>query len=182
MPTSAGTAKQHVRETSSGGWCEFSDWNARCFANFNNRLYFGDSSGVVWRADVGTQDGTTRISSWAIPAFNGLGNKAQRKQITAASVVSSAMRPASYAYDGMADFNTSVRSTLIDDPGSAAAVWDVADWDISSWGSADAPVKAGWKNVSAIGYAVSLSLRINQRSQQIAWYSTTLQFRNAGVL
>ena len=32
VPTGESTAYQHVRETSSGGWCEFTGWNALTFA------------------------------------------------------------------------------------------------------------------------------------------------------
>lgn len=184
VPTSSTTAIQHVRETSSGGWCEFRGWNARCFAVLNNRLWFGTSDGRVNRAYIGTIDGTARIESWAIPAFNALGSKAQRKQVTAVSVVSNALRPSSYAYDGLADFNTTLRATLTDDAGSPAAVWDSSAWDASAWGvgAEGLPVRQAWRNVSANGYALTVSVRIRQQAQAIIWYSTNYQFRQAGTL
>lgn len=185
VPTGAATAYQHVRETSSGGWCEFIGWNALTFCNFVNRLYFGDANGNIWLADSGTQDNNERILSWGIPAFNSLGNRANRKQLTAVSAVTSATNPASYAYDGLADFNMSLRSTVVDDNApNADTLWDVADWDVVDWGSEiteQSPVVNGWKNCSAIGYVITASVRINQRAQQINWYSTTYQYRNAGV-
>lgn len=184
VPTSATTAQQHVRETSTGGWCEFTGWNARCFATFNNRLYFGSADGNVYRADVTTADNGERIESWAIPAFNALGSRAQRKQLTAASVVSNVLRPSSYALDGLADYTTGpLLATLADDPGSASGVWDVADWDAVEWAVGDdSPTTEGWRNVHAIGVALTVSIRIRQRTQAVNWYSTTYQFRNAGVI
>lgn len=184
VPTTAATARQRVRETSSGGWCEFTGWDARCFAVLGNRLWMGRADGTVVRAYIGTQDGSDRIEHWAIPAFNSLGSRAQRKQLTAASVVSNALRPTSYAYDGLADFNTSLRSTLIDDPGSPSAVWDSSAWDVSAWGvgAEGLPVRQAWRNCNATGYAITVSIRIRQQAQAIVWYSTNLQFRNAGTI
>ena len=184
VPTSEETALQHVRETSSGGWCEFSGWNARTFCVFRNRLFFGDADGNVCIADAGTSDNGERIQAWGIPAYNALGNRAARKQLTAAAVVSNILQPASYAYDGLADFDTSLRSTVVDDTSAAGSEWDVSEWDVSEWDSgstSEAPTRTGWKNVHAIGYSVTLSVRVKQRAQRINWYSTNLRYRNAGV-
>ena len=112
IPTSDATAFQHVRETSSGGWCEFQGWNAQTFCTFGNRLYFGDADGNVCLADAGAADNGARIEAWAVPAFNALGSRSYRKQLTAASVISSHNAPAAYAYDGLADFSLSLRNTL----------------------------------------------------------------------
>ena len=184
VPISSDSSIQHVRDTSQGGWCEFSGWNASTFCVFRNRLYFGDANGNVCLADAGTSDNGDRILSWGIPAFNALGSRANRKQLTAATVVSNILLPASYAYDGLADFNTTLRTTLVDDPNAAGSEWDVAEWDVAEWdtGAADDPTtRTGWKNCHAIGFSVTVSVRVNQRAQRINWYSTNIRYRNAGV-
>lgn len=184
IPTSQTTAIQHVRETSSGGWCEFSGWDARCFAVFNDRLYFGTSGGAVSRADFTSSDNGTRISSWGVPAFNALGSRATRKQITAASVVSNWPRAASLAYDALADFDQRLTATLEDDPGSEAATWDVSAWDISAWGvdPLSMPIYSAWKNANATGYVLTISVRLNQRAHGFVWYATNIQYRTAGAI
>lgn len=121
-----------------------------------------------------------------MPAFNSLGSRAYQKQLTAASVVSSHSLPASYAYDGLADFSLTLRVTLQDDTTSSGGDWDTSEWDTTDWSSGGIPtagsqVTKGWKNCHAIGYAVTVSVRIRQRAQVINWYSTNLQFRKAGV-
>lgn len=185
IPTSTTSSIQHVRETSSGGWCEFSGWNARSFCVFNNRLYFGDSQGNVCIADDGVSDNGERITCWAIPAFNSLGNRAARKQMTAATVVSSFSRPLSWTYDGLADFDQTLRNTLQDDIAVGGSLWDTSDWDTTDWDvathSSEGISRTGWRNVHAIGYVVTVSIRIHQRAEIINWYSTNIQFRAAGV-
>lgn len=182
LPTSLTTSQQHVRETSSGGWCEFTGWDALSWCVYANRLFYGTNDGRVLRADIGTSDEGRRIESWAIPAFNSLGNRGQRKQMTAVNVVSTALRPSSFAVDGLADYNLTLRVTLQDDPGDVAATWDIDPWNASEWAVSDLPAVGGWRNVSANGYTLTPSVRIRQRSQQVRWYSTQIQFRQAGTI
>lgn len=186
VPTGESTSYQHVRETSSGGWCEFTGWDALTFAVHDDRLYFGDADGNVCLADEGATDGGSYIDCWGVPAFNALSNRGQRKQLTAATVVSSFTRPAAYAYDGLADFNMGLRSTIVEDTATVGASWDTADWDTAEWAtggqlSVEEGSRMGWKNCHAIGYSVTLSVRLRQQSQVVNWYSTNLQYRNAGV-
>lgn len=185
-PTGETTSFQHVRETSSGGWCEFNGWNAQTFCTFGNRLYFGDADGNVCLADNTAADNGALIQAWGIPAFNALGNRATRKQLTAATVVSSHTRPASFSYDGLSDYSLTLRNTVTDDTTTGGGEWDTSEWDVTEWSTDGIPqagdtVTRGWKNCHAIGYAVTISVRIRQKAQVINWYSTDLQFRNAGV-
>lgn len=184
VPTSTTTSKQHIRETSSGGWCEFTGWPARVFVVFNERLFFGTPTGEVRRAWVGSSDNGDRIESWGIPAFNDMGSRAARKQITAGSVLTNAARPESIALDALGDFSTQIRATLTDDPGAAGAVWDGSPWDSSAWSLGDdqIPVRATWRNLSATGFVVSISVRIRQRFQNVRWYSTQAQFKKTGAI
>lgn len=184
IPTSDTSAIQHVRETSTGGWCEFSGWDARTFCVFRNRLFFGDASGNVCLADAGTSDNGERILSWGIPAFNALGSRANRKQLTACTVASNILNPASFVYDGLADFSTGLRSIMVDDQSTTGGEWDVSDWDTAEWdtgASNDTTTRIGWKNCHAIGFSLTVSVRVNQRAQRVNWYSTNIRFRKAGI-
>lgn len=186
VPTGPETAFQHVRETSSGGWCEFKGWNAQCFVVFGNRLYFGDASGNVCLADSGAADNGALIEAWGVPAFNHVGSKGRRKQLTAVSIESSHINPGAYAVDGLADYSLTLRSTLQDDNTSSGGNWDASEWDVTDWSGDGIPtagdtVTHGWRNCHAIGFAVTVSVRIRQKAQVINWYSTHLQLRTAGV-
>lgn len=184
VPTGASTALQHVRETSSGGWCEFEGWNALTFCVFKGRLYFGDPDGHVCLADDGPSDNGDYIRHFCIPAYNALGSRAMKKQLTACSVSSTALRPDAYAYDGLADFAQTLRGTLVDDVSVGGTLWDTSDWDTSDWASDDtsaATITNGWRNCAANGYAVTAAVRISQKSQTINWHSITYQYRKAGV-
>lgn len=185
VPINSGQSVQHVRETGSGAWTQFADMNANCFAVHEDRLYFGTADGNVYQADSGTQDNGSAISLDCIPAFNSFGSRAQRKQITAVNVVSNFVYPGYIAVDCLADFNTARRATLIEGPYDGTSDWNTADWDTSAWASPegdDAPVKNAWRNVRGIGYSLTVSVRAATRAQNIIWYSTDYQYRNAGVI
>jgi hypothetical protein len=176
---------QHVRSTSSGGWCEFSGWNARTFTVFNNLLYFGDYAGNVYLADIGAQDLSMPISWDAIQAFNPLGSRARKKQVTAVNVVSNFAFPAYFSIDILSDYSNTRSSTVTPAPYIPGAGWDTADWDVTDWDIGASELQAtreGFRNARGFGYTLALSLRASTRSQNIIWYSTTFVFRPAGVI
>lgn len=185
VPVATGQSLQHVRETGSGSWCQFEGMNATCFAVHEDALYFGTSDGYVYQADTGTQDNGTAISVDAIPAFNSLGSRAAQKQITAVNVVTNYLYPGYIAVDCLNDFNTARRSTLSEGPYDGTSDWNTADWDTSAWAAPegdDAPVRKAWRNVRGIGYTLTVSVRAATRAQNIIWYSTDYQFREAGAI
>lgn len=184
VPISTTESVQHVRETASGSWCSFSGLNARCFAVHDDKLYFGTADGNVYQADIGAEDNGGAIDMDAIPAFNSMGSRAQRKQMTACSVVSTYQSPGYYALDCLTDFSTTRRATVTPGPYSAGTAWDITDWDVAEWSDEGANLqpKSGWRNLNGIGYALTVSVRASTRDQTIIWYSTNVQYRNAGVI
>lgn len=185
IPLNATESIQHVRETSGGGWADFSGWNARCFAVHEDRLYFGTADGRVMLADTGINDDTLPIALNAIPAFSPLGSKAQRKQLTAVSIISNYVFPGTWTLDGMADFNTAPRAAVQSDFGVDPSSWDTATWDVASWSEGEDYPQAqprAWRNLRAIGYSLTCSVRLNSSAQSVVWFSTGYLFNNAGAI
>lgn len=185
VPVTTGQSIQHVRETSTGSWCQFDGLNAVTFAVHNERLWFGTSDGNVYEADIGTQDNGGPISMDAIPAFNALGSRATQKQVTAVNVVTNYASPGFLALDCLADFSTQRRSTVTPGPFDGTSEWNAADWDTSVWATPegdDAPIRPAWRNVQGTGYTLTVSVRASTRAQNIIWYSTDILYRNAGAI
>lgn len=185
VPVTTGQSVQHVRETSTGSWCQFDGMNAVNFAVHEDQLWFGTSDGNVYTADTGTQDNGMPITLDAIPAFNPLGSRATQKQVTAVNVVTNYATPGYLALDCLADFSTQRRATLTPGPFDGTSDWNTADWDTSVWGSPegdDAPIRKAWRNLRGTGYTLSVSVRASTKAQNIIWYSTQVQYRNAGAI
>lgn len=185
VPISALQSVQHVRETNSGGWCSFTNWNARSFAVFNDRLYFGDPDGRVMYADIGVSDDGDPIPLVGIPAFSALGSKARRKQLTAVSIVSNYEAPAFWALDGLADYAVVLRSAVRSDLTAPASSWDTSDWDTTFWATDDDNPQAqprAWRNLTGAGYALTCAVRLNSQAQTVVWYSTGYLYKSLGAI
>ena len=187
IPISATESIQHVRDTASGGWAKFTNWNARSMCVHNDLLYFGDASGNVFLADTGLSDNLSEIPLSAICAFNSLGSNSRRKLLTAASIVSNYQQPRLWALDGLGDYDLTLRSTVQTDSAlsTTGSPWDTSVWDTAAWDTPAGVTPAqprSWRNLSASGYKIAVSLRLNSKAQNIVWYSTGLIFKNAGAI
>lgn len=178
-------AVQHVRNTSTGSWCMFNGWDATAFCVYQDNLYFlrGDK---IMRADAGASDSGASIAIECVPAFQSLGTKARRKQITAASHVTNFSQPGYLVKDGMADYNIRFGNYVPISPYQGVkAKWNLSKWNVSKWeigGSELQSTTESWTNVSAVGYAVTVSLRAQIIGAPFFWYSTNIMFRHLGVL
>jgi hypothetical protein len=177
VPTSGATV-QHVRSTADGGWCSFAGWDARTFAVLNDVLFYGTPGGEVYRAFASTSDGETLLAIGApvevdvIQAFNPLGSRERGKQVTSANVVTNYQYPGYIALDILPDFSLIRRSTVTAGPFVPGTI----DLSVTQ------PVRNGWRNATSSGYTHAISIRFKTLQQIVNWYSTTLVFKNAGVI
>lgn len=173
VPTGDESSIQHVRETSNGGWCKFESWDAATFAVHRDDLFYGGFDGNVYHADYGTDDNDEAIAASAIPAFNTMGSRIRRKQLTAVQHVTNFQHPSYLAIDGYADFKiaSSSTSTLTTPPDEVAYTAELLSG-----------TTGGWRNVWADGYAVTCRLRVQSAQQQTIWYQTDYMFQNLGVV
>lgn len=177
-------ADQHARNTSTGAWCKFTGWNATTFCVWQETLYFA-SGRFVYKADVGTSDDGNAIQMECIPAFNHLGTKGRMKQLTMCAHITNLQYPEFLVRDGMSDYNVTFQNQVIETPFLGDAQWDVVDWDSAFWASDDSSLlqtTEGWTDVSAIGYAVTASIRASINGYSLKWYGTNYIYRNAGAL
>jgi len=189
IPGSGGTewaiqSEQHARNTSTGAWCRFIGWTATTFAVWQDVLYFA-SGARVYTADVGTADADNPIYVECIPAFNHLGAKGKRKQVTLAAHLTNFPTPEYLVKDGMSDYNIIFQNQVLEAPFVGGAAWDVVYWDAEYWASDDEPLvetTEGWADVSAFGYAVTVSMRASLNGFSLKWYGTNYVYRDAGVM
>ena len=68
----SGETRQFVMNTLSSAWAEYTEWEALCWVEHDNRVYFGTAEGVVNEAERGSIDGISLIQCFAVGAFNSL--------------------------------------------------------------------------------------------------------------
>jgi hypothetical protein len=139
----------------------------------------------VYTADVGTSDAGDPIYIECIPAFNHLGANGRRKQVTLCAHLTNFGNQEYLVKDGMADYNIIFQNQVVDAPFVGGAAWDVVDWDSAYWASDDEPLvetTEGWADVSAFGYAVTVSMRASLNGFSLKWYGTNYIYRFAGAI
>lgn len=193
VPLSSTVSEQFVKNTNTQAWCKFTGWNAQCFALYGDRLYFGDSAGNIWLADLSSKDSNVAYSDdgqsiyhSCITAYQTFGQPGKKTQLTAARVVTNAFDGRALSLNAFADFRTKPLPAVIDPVEQIQGEWDVSAWDEDYWaGDSNDPENADarpiLRPVNAFGFATALSIRYRTRIQKIVWYATTFIFKQGGV-
>ena len=179
-----GRYEQHVLNLATGAWCRFRGMDALCWAVFQDRLFFGGADGKVWEADVGTTDGNAKIVADARQAFSYLGARSHNKQVTMVGPLFEAIGEVNARIGLASDFNPNPQAQVdaqLGEPASLGSAWDTALWDTVPWATR-ASVVQGWIAHSALGYAISPSVRVEQNVSRVSWNGTRLAYVRAGVI
>lgn len=194
IPIADGISEQYVKNTNTGAWCKFKGWNARCFAVFNDRLYFGTIDGKVVLADVSANDGVQKaysddgqpIQYEALTAYQKFGQPGLKSQLTAARLVMNAFDPRAVSINAFADYRVKILPPVINPVEQVQGQWDVSYWDEDYWaGENNDPTNVAARPtrrpITAFGFANAISVRYRSVVQNVNWYSTFFEFKQAGV-
>ncbi len=166
VPLSAIMAEQYVVNTITGAWCRFTGQAAFCWTLFNDELYFGSTSGVVYKADTGTSDNGVNIVCDMLTAFSDdsmVGRKMYRM-----------MRPYLTRTGTVAlntnvdlDYNTAVPTDNYPDlPAISGATFGTAIFGISLFSSSSEPVQS-WTTLTGIGMVGALRMRFSSTTATV---------------
>lgn len=147
---------QFAFNTITGAWGRFLNWDALCWAQFNNAIYFGSTDGKVYKAETGGTDDGDVISGRVLPAYMHLNARGLLKHVKMVKPI--------YASDVVAaspDVSVAVDYELPPNAGSGdiSGLSEFFAWDISTW---DGPtiwfgdfVNSDWRGTGNIGAVVS---------------------------
>jgi hypothetical protein len=181
VPISGSYSNQHVRNTTTGAWTRFTGLNATTFCTHAGKLYFAGTDGKVYQYKGGSDNGGF-IPMRCTQAYTYLGDAANKKMITAVEVQSNYQYPKYLHSDFWSDFNEQSLPAITDPPEPTPSDWDVAQWDVAQWGTGAYGTKVARRNASALGYAISHTLRLRSRAQRFIWYSSHIYAKQAGVV
>lgn len=168
IPNSDGSFSQHVLNTATGAWCRFLGLNASCWGLFKDQLFFGTAGGIIKQAETGNSDSGAAINATGQQAWSNL-KTPRKKLISAFRPLIQSAGPITFAAGVGFDFQPVVLGTAMSTP-TAGAVWDVAKWDVSSWGP-DPVTDTSWRVSGGQGSRVSTAVAV-AGLQQISWIST----------
>ncbi|MDC9701529.1 MAG: hypothetical protein PSN37_04825 [Alphaproteobacteria bacterium] len=168
--TSLGVNDNHtscfVVNLSTGGWSRLTGWKISDLNVLDDKLYYADMSGVIFRADCGGTDDEQPIFCKACFSFDLLEEPLAFKQAQLVRGVFSHSLPFEARLGVAADYCLSfgVEKELWDsgDYGVNPASWDRNAWDQGLWFLHDNNEKISqrWKSVSTQGQALAIQLEI----------------------
>lgn len=165
---------QFVANSRTGAWAQYLGWDANCFGVFNNLLFYGDSVGNVWQAEIGGSDaGASAYTSTVMMAFSSFGAPVQQKQMRLVKAYIQTAWPLASQITVNVDFNTTLPAPP--DPsgpalGAGIALWDVARWDVGVW-AGGITNQVVWQDVQGEGVAIAVTWQTTTQSTQTpnAW-------------
>lgn len=184
VPKEVGVSyEQLVVNLVSGAWCRFTGWNSRCFALWDDRLFFGTET-IVAEAWTGTADFGANIVASAQTAYNYFGRLSQLKhfELVRPILIVDRFRVLTLAMSIEVDFNETSDLSSVQLGNNAISSFDTDDWDLSVW-AAGKEVLRDWYTLAAPdGYAVSFELRVSSNQTSCNWAATDFLLQQGGVL
>jgi len=186
VPLSSTTNEQYVRNTNTGAWCRFTNWNAASFAIYQDKLYYGNHSGTIYEADAGTSDDGAYLDCHCITAYRRLGAPGLKTRLTAVSHTTTNKYPVTVSVKAFADFRVRELPPVVSPDEQTPATWDTSAWDTDYWASpyndpSNQDARSALKSVDATGFMIALVVRFKTKFQIPLWYSDTMIFDQAGV-
>jgi hypothetical protein len=166
LPTPTGsTPTVLVANARTGAWAPYTGWNALCLQTFNNRLFFGSTSGKIIEAEVTGLDQDLPYTATCVPLFESLRSPASLKVglLARATVLSTSNVQPQMTLQ--ADYVVSlppVPSAIVTQSSNA---WDVAVWNQAIWDATTQKVThQQWQSVGGEGYSLSAAAQITSGS------------------
>lgn len=180
VPTSTSTAQQFVFNTLTTKPCRFTGLNARCWALFNDRPYFGTIDGRVMQWDVGTSDNGIAIPAVAVQAFSYFGMPNRVKAFKSAKVIIESQGAPNAAIDICKDFQIKPPMVPVQANMVAGGRWGQARWGQSRWAGSD--LYQPWVGLSGIGRSGALRVRVDGLNSTPSWMASTVLMQPGGVM
>jgi hypothetical protein len=170
---------QYVMNMITGAWAKYDGWDAYCWVEYNGNVYYGTASGTVELANDGYDDNGVEILCDAKSAYNYYDSPNLKHWHDARVMTQFSGTPplsASFSVD-YEDATPEYAAT----PASTGSLWDVSDWDTTSWGNG-ATIHRFWLTLDKAGFAGSLWLRASVSGENLKWISTEVLYEEGGIV
>lgn len=149
---------QYIMNTITGAWCEFNDESANCWTLFQDRLFYGDNSGLVKEADCQGFDDDGAIEIDIETAFTVCENDKQIKQFGMCRSLLTTDGQTSVGLALNVDFARGAEVSSLSFPADPLAQWNVGLWDAGVWPEVNRVI-VDWTGVEGEGYFASIRMK-----------------------
>lgn len=179
VPIAVGAQQQYVMNTITKSWCNFTGWNANCWENFNDDIYFG-GNGYIGKAWNGYSDNSTDIQCFGLQSFQYFGSAVEKQCTMIRPHLLTNGNPSIYG-NVNTDFDLSDTTAALSFSGVTYGIWDSGVWDTAVWGSDLVPL-ADWQGATGMGYCFAPVLKTASQNIKVQWVSSDLVLESGGVL
>ena len=172
-----------VANARNGTWARVTGWDVRCSTVSDDVLYFGNNSGMVFKADTGGLDGTDQFKGTYVAKFSNsqVWRSGNSVRLT-------------YRANAELDITLSIHSDYQIDPMTAPAasyvdpgeVWGTWVWGTDVWGgTAVKSTYTQWQAAYDNGYALAPALEITSNQTQKLVFeilSTQVNYETGSIL
>lgn len=176
-----------IANARTGGWTKYTGWDVRASAVFDDKLYFGDGDGAIWRGETtGADDGDAYAPLW-VPRFDMLGDPGHKVAMHCRLLArtNKSWRVQLFA---CGDYFVRPPTPLEAPDNDGVSLWDTGTWDSAVWDEGATPYKntlTEWQSVAAHGAALAPGVMIpSGRSQEpdLEFISLTLAYQRASLI
>lgn len=171
--------QQYVMNTITKSWCNFTGWDANCWALYNDVPYFG-SDGFICEGWTGASDDGDNINCNALQAFSNYGTSNQKRFTMMRPMFRSNGSPAIFSGVNI-DFMTDISPASLSFSPINYGIWDVGLWDVAIWGG-DFSVIRNWQGATGLGEYAGIVMQTATNNIETRWVSTTMVYEVGGVL
>jgi hypothetical protein len=161
VPSTTGQHTSLVSNTMTGAWARTLGWDVQAARVFNDRLYFGNAGGQIFRADAGGSDDGEAYVGVYVPKFQDF-NSPETKVALHARAIWRADVPARVRLVAFTNYVANVLPALPETlPENLSGKWGASGkWGGGAkWGSSVATVSgADWQAVTGSGFSVAPGL------------------------
>ena len=159
--------EQHVLNTKTGGWCRFTGMSALSWIEFQDNLYFCNSSGI-FQADNGETDNGEKITYYLQKAYS----QYDMPEVKQVLLVKERNLTLGQEYIGTrigVDFALQDSKAQVVQLEGTQTMWDVAIWDKSFWSNEQPVTKLKSPIFSTFGNFISVGI-LGQSATSLEFY------------
>lgn len=181
VPVSTTVSYQYVMNTITGAWCRFRNWNAACWALFNDQIYFGTNGKVCRAWNTNTDGASNDINFEALQAFSDFQSGTHNKITKMVRPIITTNGTPALTLGINNDFSQTAPIGSPTFSGSVAGKWGVALWGSGLWGS-QGDIKRDWQGATGVGYWAALHMKGACQGITLNWAATDYVYEKGGIV